>query len=335
MSINVAVVGLGYWGPNLARTFARLPGATLRVLCDANEERLAAVARDYPGVQTTPDYRRVFEDPGVDAVVLATPAGTHFELASAALRAGKHVLVEKPLAQSSAQARELVQLADGSHRILMVGHVFLYNPAVHKIKELIDAGALGRIYYVYAQRLNLGIIRQDVNALWNFAPHDISVINYWLGTSPVRVHARGYAYIQPGVEDVVFLTMEYPNGVAANVHVSWLDPHKVRRMTVVGSERMVEFDDTNAEARVVIYDKRVILDRQARVGNGVVTQAGDVLIPRIPWEEPLRAECRHFVQCILSEKRPLSDGLEGLEVVRVLQAASRALREDGAVSVRD
>ncbi|MEW6105724.1 MAG: Gfo/Idh/MocA family oxidoreductase [Bacillota bacterium] len=344
MAVSVAVVGLGYWGPNLARTFARLPRANLRVLCDANPARLAGTARDYPGVQATPDYNQVIGDSSIDAVVLATPAGTHYDLALAALQAGKHVLVEKPLAKTVAQAEVLIRVAKMHQRVLMVGHVFLYNPGVRKVKELIDSGALGRIYYIYAQRLNLGIIRQDVNALWNFAPHDISVINYWLGYAPLSVTARGYAYVQPGVEDVVFLTMEYPGGIAANVHVSWLDPHKVRRMTVVGSEKMVEFDDLRTEARVVVYTKRAVMSasvpslegqRGSGIENGIATYAGDVVIPRLPVEEPLKVECREFVESILEGKTPVSDGEEGLRVVRVLEAAEKSLRTMAPVALRD
>lgn len=342
MAVNVAVVGLGYWGPNLVRIFARLPGARLQTLCDSNEERLAAVASDHPGAQATPDYEAVLAASDVDAVVLATPAATHFEFASQALRAGKHVLVEKPLARTAAECRKLIELAEAHRRVLMVGHVFLYNAAVRKVKQLIDDGVLGHIYYVYAQRLNLGIIRQDVNALWNLAPHDISVINYWLGASPTNVFARGFAYVQPGVEDVVFMTLEYPGGVAANVHVSWLDPHKVRRITVVGSERMVEFDDVNPEARVVIYEKRAVA-AGTRVGaygtvpagtmTGVTTHTGDVIIPRIGLEEPLKAECQHFIECIAGGAEPLTGGTEGLRVVQVLEAADKALRNGVRVGI--
>lgn len=342
MEVNVAVVGLGYWGPNLARAFASTSGARLHTLCDSNGARLVAVARDYPGVRTTTDYGAVLAAPDVDAVVLATPAATHFKLAFAALQAGKHVLVEKPMAQSAAECRALIEQAEARRRVLMVGHVFLYNAAVRKIKELIDSGALGRLYYIYAQRLNLGIIRQDVNALWNLAPHDISVINYWLGAIPTVVLARGYAYVQPGIEDVFFMTLEYPGDVAANVHVSWLDPHKVRRITVVGSERMAEFDDMNPEARVVVYNKRAatppsipnvngVASSRGMSHRGVEVQAGDVTIPRIGFEEPLRAECEHFLECVTEGRRPLSDGAQGLQVVQVLEAAEESLRKGSRV----
>ena len=229
--INIAVIGLGHWGPNLARNFNALPNAYLHTLCDADPARLQRVGANYPAARQTTDYESVLADPDVDAVVLATPVHTHFKLASAALRAGKHTFVEKPLARSSDEARELVAMADARGLILMVGHVFLYNAAVRKVKEYIDSGELGEIYYIYAQRLNLGIVRQDVNALWNFAPHDISIINYWLGGAPARVDAHGYAFLQPGIEDVVFMNLEYAGGQAAGVHVSWLDPNKVRPMT--------------------------------------------------------------------------------------------------------
>jgi predicted dehydrogenase len=331
--LNIAVVGLGHWGPNLARNFNLLPDARLHTLCDADPARLQRVGANYPAARQTDDFDSVLADPAIDAVVLATPVHTHFKLASAALQAGKHTFVEKPLARTSAEARQLVELADARDLILMVGHVFLYNAAVRKVKEFIDTGELGEIYYIYAQRLNLGIVRQDVNALWNFAPHDISIINYWLDGAPVNVDAHGYAYLQPGIEDVVFMNLEYAGGQAAGVHVSWLDPNKVRRMTVVGSKKMVVYDDVSPDAKIKLFDKGV--DRKPGNGLGsyatfgefqLLLRAGDLLVPKINFTEPLRAECGAFVEAMRTGEPPLADGRNGLAVVEVLEAADRAMK---------
>jgi len=332
--LNIALIGLGYWGPNLARNLAVLSGARLYAVCDQRTERLEYFARQYPGVKTMSNAAEVFADPEVDAVVIATPVQTHFDLAAATLRAGKHVMVEKPLAQTSKQCEELISLAEVQKRILMVGHVFIYNAAVRKVKEYIQSGELGEIYYIYSQRLNLGVIRQDVNALWNFCPHDFSILRYWLESTPQRVFAHGYSYVQPGIEDVVFVTMDFPNGVGANVHISWLDPNKLRKMTVVGSEKMVIYDDVSADAKVMVYDKGVAKKPQGELSLGsyetfgqfqLLLRAGDVLIPKIDFQEPLKAECQHFVDCILSGVQPMTDGREGLEVVRMLEAAQASL----------
>jgi len=346
MNVNVALIGLGYWGPNLARNLVAVPGATLHTLCDLDSERLSRLSRQYPGVRLLTDYRMVLDDSQVDAVVIATPVHTHFQLAAEALRAGKHVLVEKPMAQTGDQCRKLIGMAEADGLLLMAGHVFLYNAAVQKIKEYIAAGLLGQVYYVYSQRLNLGIIRQDVNALWNFAPHDLSILNYWLGGAPLGVMARGYSYIQAGIEDVVFMTLDYPEGVGANVHISWLDPHKVRRLTVVGSEKMVVYDDVNADARVMVYDKGVTrkamapgeynfenasLGRFENYGEfQLLLRAGDVLIPKLDFVEPLKLECQHFVECIRDGRQPLSGGYDGLDVVQALEAAQQSLARNGA-----
>ena len=342
--INVAVVGLGHWGPNLARNIAALPDAHLHTLCDVRPERLEHVGRQYPSAKRQREFDAVLGDPDVDAVVIATPVCTHFELASATLRAGKHVLVEKPLARTSAQCRELIALSEEHGRILMVGHVFLYNAAVRKVKEYIQSGELGQVYYIYSQRLNLGIIRQDVNALWNFGPHDLSILCYWLDAAPERVLAQGYSYIQAGIEDVVFMTLDFPGGVGASVHISWLDPNKVRRMTVVGSEKMVVYDDVSANARIVVYDKGVTkkpndgpsLGRYESFGEfQLLLRAGDVLIPKLNFVEPLKVECQHFVECVCTGQRPLTDGYHGLRVVEALEAAQRAMswNRDHAVAV--
>jgi predicted dehydrogenase len=343
MTINVALAGLGYWGPNMARTISTLKNARLYALCEANADRLEQFGSLYSMAKLTTDYNTLLQDNDVHAIVLATPVHTHFELARAALKASKHVLVEKPLAQSSKECCELIGLAEGGGLTLMAGHIFMYNQAVRKVKEYIDSGLLGKIYYVYAQRLNFGIIRKDVNALWNFAPHDFSIINYWLGALPTSVVASGYSYIQPDIEDVVFITLNYPSGVGASVHISWLDPHKVRRITLVGSEKMVVYDDVSAEARVVIYDKGVTKKHESAAKTNkaslgrfesygeyqLLLRAGDVVIPKLDFVEPLKVECQHFIDCIQCGEKPLTDGHEGLRVVAILEAAQRSLEQNG------
>jgi predicted dehydrogenase len=340
VTVNVALVGLGYWGPNLARNLVLLKGGRLHTICDARPEQLARFGAQYPSATTTGDFDAVLANPEIHAVVLATPSVTHHPLAKAALLAGKHVLVEKPLATSSADCEELIAIADERRLTLMVGHVFIYNAAVRKVREYIDSGELGEVLYLYSQRLNLGQVRKDANALWNFAPHDLSIMGYWLQAEPEQVVARGYDYLQPGIEDVVFMTLDYPGGVGANVHISWLDPLKVRRMTVVGSEKMVVYDDVSTDARVLLYDKGVTRSgpipdpRAASLGSyetygefQLLLRAGDVLIPRIDFVEPLKLETQHFIDCILSGETPQTDGRDGLRVVRALEAAQRSLEE--------
>jgi predicted dehydrogenase len=337
MTVRLALVGLGYWGPNLARNLAILDNAELVALCDANEERLRRIGRQYPSARLVPSFADVLADDAIDAVVVATPVDTHFDLCRAALAAGKHVMVEKPLATSSAECETLIELAAAQGRTLMVGHVFVYNAAVNKVKEYIDAGEIGDVYYVYSQRLNLGQVRHDVNAMWNFAPHDLSIMCHWFGTEPTNLTARGHSYIQPGIEDVVFLNMEYPEGILASVHISWLDPLKVRRMTIVGSEKMVVYDDVSADAKVTVYDRGVtkqLIDKtEASLGSyrtygefQLLLRAGDVLIPKLDFVEPLKIECQHFVDCIRTGETPVSDGRQGLWVVRALEAAQRSLQ---------
>ena len=336
MTVRLAHVGLGYWGPNLARVLSSIDGAELTVLCDANAERLQRFGRLYPTSRLTTSFEDVIADKVVDAVVLATPVATHFELARAALESGKHVLVEKPLASSGGECETLIEIADRQDLRLMVGHVFVYNAAVRKVKEYINNGEIGDVYYVYSQRLNLGQVRQDVNAMWNFAPHDLSIMSYWFGTEPQNITARGHAFIQDGIEDVVFMNMEYPGGIGASVHISWLDPHKVRRMTVVGSEKMVVYDDVSADAKITVYDRGVtkkLLDAGSASLGGFGTfgefqlllRAGDVLIPKVDFVEPLKVECQHFVDAVRTGETPLTDGRHGLGVVRALEAAQLSL----------
>jgi predicted dehydrogenase len=329
--IGVAVVGTGDWGANLVRNFSALPGARLVALCDADAETLRRASARFPGARAAPRVEEVAEDSAIQAVVVSASAASHYTLAKTLLLAGKDVFVEKPLALSVAHAEELVTLAARQQRILMVGHLLLYHPAVRYLKDLVQRGELGDLLYVTSQRLNLGKVRRDENALWSFAPHDLSVILHLLDAEPVDVAARGAAFLQPQVDDVVFLSLRFADGRMAHVHVSWLDPHKLRKFTVVGSLKMAVFDDMEASEKIRIYDKGV--DRPGKIVSyteALTVRSGDITIPRIDLQEPLRLECLHFVECVRDRKTPLSDGTSGLAVVRVLAAAQSSLESGGA-----
>lgn len=329
--LRIGLIGYGYWGPNLARNFHQLPDAELVACADADPARLAEIARLYPSIkQTAADARELIENPTLDGVVIATPARSHFPLVSQALSAGKHVLVEKPLALSTADARALVELAHAHNRILMVGHTFEYNPAVWKIKELLDAGALGELFYIYSNRVNLGRVQTDINALWSIAPHDVSIMLSLLNTMPVSVSAHGATYLHPGVEDVVFALLQFPNNIVGHIHASWLDPSKTRLMTLVGSEKMIVYDDVDPEAKLKIYDKGVYKRGDAFGEFQLRVRSGDLYIPKIDLTEPLKYECAHFIECIRDNKTPRTDGENGLRVVRVLEAAQQSLQQNGA-----
>ncbi|MBI3913800.1 MAG: Gfo/Idh/MocA family oxidoreductase [Chloroflexi bacterium] len=326
---RIGLIGYGYWGPNLARNFHALANAQLVAIADADAARLAEPARLFHA-RTYTDANEILRDPTLDAVAIATPARTHFDLARAALERGKHVLVEKPLAMNSREARTLIALAAEKQRMLMVGHTFEYNPAVWKIRELIAARALGDVYYIYSNRVNLGRVQQDINALWSIAPHDVSILLYVLGALPLDVSARGAAYVGDHVEDVVFVTLSFPNKVIAHIHASWLDPSKVRQMTIVGSEKMIVYDDVDPEARLRIYDKGVYKRGDAYGEFQLKVHSGDITIPKLEMTEPLHNECAHFIECIRENKTPRTDGENGLRVVRVLEAAQESLEKNGA-----
>jgi predicted dehydrogenase len=333
--IRIAIAGLGYWGPNLARNFAGLPDTEVRWLCDADEEALARAATALGVARITVALDEVLADPEVDAVVLATPVPTHADLAVRVLQAGKHCFVEKPLAQSSADAERAVDAAQAAGRILMVGHLLEYHPGVRKLKEIADSGDLGDIHYIYSNRLNLGVLRADENALWSLGAHDVSVVLYLAGgEEPSECQARGESYMQAGIEDVVFCFLRFPSGLAAHLHLSWLDPHKERRFTVVGSRRMATFDDMDLERKVTVYDKG--FDERVGSYGEYITRSGDIWSPRVPAVEPLRVECEHFVACVRDGRTPRSDGESGLRVVRVLEALQQSLdataREAGAAA---
>ncbi|HET6848564.1 MAG TPA: Gfo/Idh/MocA family oxidoreductase [Gaiellales bacterium] len=325
--VRIGVVGLGYWGPNLARNFSQLPEADLVWCCDADEERRERVAAQFPKARLTARYEDLLEDEQLDAVVVATPVPTHHALAREALLAGKHVFVEKPLAWTAADARDLDALSNETGRTLMVGHLLRFHPGVVKLRHLIDSGELGDVLYVYGNRQNLGVIREDENALWSLGVHDISVVLYLLGGRPVEVSARGESYVRPGVEDVVFGYLKLATGQVGHLHMSWLDPHKMRKMTVVGSKRMAVFDDMEAERKVTVYDKGPM-----EIAPGkITTHTGDITIPAISREEPLRIECRAFIDAVREggHDHP-ANGAEGVAVVEVLQGMQRSLEEGGA-----
>jgi len=321
--LRVAVAGLGYWGPNIARNVARLSDAELAWCCDASEANRARVADQFPGVRFTADLDEVLADDSVDAVALATPVPSHASLALRVLEAGKHCFVEKPMAQSAADAEAVVAAARAAGRVLMVGHLLEYHPGVMKLKELIDGGELGRILYIYGNRLNLGKLRADENALWSLGAHDVSVLLRLAGEEPYEVEARGESYMREAIEDVVFCFLRFPSGLAAHLHLSWLDPHKERRFTVVGETRMATFDDMALEGKIMIYDKG--FDERTNSYGEYITRSGDIWSPRISNVEPLRTEIRHFVDCIRSGETPISDGVAGLRVVRVLEGLQQSL----------
>ncbi|HTW41507.1 MAG TPA: Gfo/Idh/MocA family oxidoreductase [Solirubrobacteraceae bacterium] len=323
--IRVGVVGLGYWGPNLARNLAAIPGCELSWLCDTDEQTRAKLAPSFPTARLTANLDDLLGDPQLDAIVLATPVPTHAELAIAVARAGKHCFVEKPLAITAADAQRAVDAAARAGRILMVGHLLEYHPAVARLKGLVESGELGALYYLYGNRLNLGVLRADENALWSLGAHDVSVALHLIDEEPEVCLAHGASFVRAGVQDVVFCYLRFPSGVVAHLHLSWLDPHKERRITVVGAQRMATFDDMLIEGKLTIYDKGFDEDTRSPSGTRYSARAGDTYSPRMPNVEPLRVECEHFIECVRSGATPRSDGLSGLRVVRVLEALQRSL----------
>lgn len=327
---RVALVGTGYWGPNIASSFEATKRAQLAWLCDINPDNLARAATSRPDVPTTDSFARVIADPTVEAVAISTPTATHFSLARQALEAGKHVLVEKPLTSTSAEAAELTRLAAEKGRVLMVGHVFLYNAGIRALKELIDLGEIGDVHYLSFERTNLGPVRTDVNALWDLASHDISIICDLLDAPPDGVSAQGQSFLNPAIEDVVFATFSYADGRQAHVHASWLNPRKVRLLSVVGSKKMVIWNDLDQRAPLQIVDKRVEYPAPGTFYEfKTVCVDGGTVIPQIPVPPPLQEECAHFLDCIETGATPRSDGRNGEVVVRILEAASESLRRGG------
>jgi predicted dehydrogenase len=324
--LTVGLAGLGYWGPNLARNLDELPGLELAWLCDSDEERLESYAARFPDAHRTTRFDDLLEDQGLGAVAIATPVVTHFDLTRQALLAGKNVFVEKPLALSSALGEQLVALAEERGLVLMPGHLLLYHPGVAKLKELVAAGDLGRLLYVYGNRQNLGQIRRDENALWSLGAHDLSVILHLVDEEPIEAWARGESFLNPGVEDVVFCYLRFPSGVVAHMHLSWLDPHKMRRMTVVGDRKMAVFDDMELERKMTVYDKGP--EQRADTWGEWQTRTGDISIPKVANEEPLRLECEHFLHLLRGEDDRFAAARDGLAVVRALEQLQASLERE-------
>ncbi|MFM7363020.1 MAG: Gfo/Idh/MocA family protein [Cuspidothrix sp.] len=340
--ITIAQIGCGYWGPNLLRNLSTNPKCQVKWVAEESPQRRAYVETNFPKTKTETNWEKVVNDPEVNGVVIATPASSHYQLTKAALKAGKHVLVEKPLAMSTLEADELVSLAEETGRVLMVGHTFLYNSAVRYVKEFIERGELGEIYYIYSKRLNLGQIRTDVNAWWNLAPHDISILLYLMnGELPSSVIAHGIDYIQPGIEDVVFATLIWDNKVTAHIHVSWLDPGKIRQMTLVGSKKMLIYDDVSDD-KIKILDKGI--DRLPKIGERMdydnvnnyqlLQRTGDVFLPKIDFQEPLKVEISHFLECISKNKESLTGKIHARDVVAILEAGQQALKTGVAMPLK-
>jgi len=328
--INVAVIGAGNWGKNLVRNFASLDNVELKYICDLNEGIQKRMSSLYPHAKVISDMDEAFDDKDVDAVVVAVDAPLHFEVASAALQAGKHTYVEKPLTLTSEDSKKLIDFAAEKKVKLMVGHLLEYHPAVNYIKDAIASGEIGKPLYLYCQRVNLGIVRKKENAWWSLAPHDISVACYLFDAEPVSVSASGQAYLQEGIEDVVFANLKFADGRMAHIHVSWLDPHKIRKITLVGNQKMIVFDDMEAAEKIRIYDKSAEVKRSVDdYAEAISLRVGDILIPKIPSIEPLREECKHFITCIINDTTPRSDGADGLRVVKVLEAGSKSLSQGG------
>jgi predicted dehydrogenase len=330
--INVAVIGCGYWGPNLVRNFHEVPDAQVAIVCDTDRNRLDFIKKRYPSLKVTKDARTIFDDPEIDAVCIATPVVSHFELAHQALLHDKHVLVEKPMTRHIHEAEELIKVAEERKRVLMVGHTFEYHGAVRKIKEIVEKGELGKVFYVDSSRLNTELFRGDINVLWDLAPHDISILLFVLEKKPIALRAEGRCYIREGIEEVAFLTIYFPQNIVAHIHVSWLAPLKFRRTVIVGSKKMILYDDLDYSDKVKVYDKgvEVVEDVNSLLGRQLLFRTGDVSVPRLDQTEPLRRECTHFIQCVREGRRPQTDGRVGLEVVKVLDAAQRSMEERGA-----
>jgi predicted dehydrogenase len=324
--VRVGVIGCGYWGPNLIRNFSEIPSAELVAVSDLREDRLKTVQNVYHEIVVTTNHKELF-DLGLDAVVVATPPATHYGLAREALEHRLNVLVEKPLTTNSFQAEELVELANQKNLILMVGHTFEFNSAVHYLKKLIDTGEVGKIHYVDTARLNLGLFQRDMNVLWDLAPHDLSIITYILGMDPLSIEVYGTDCVYKGIHDVVYMNLLFPGNILAQIHVSWLDPCKVRRVTVVGSKKMVVYNDIEPLEKIKIYDKGVdVPDYTSSFGEFQCSyRYGDVVIPNIKLTEPLRQECQHFLDCIINHTKPLTSGEEGLKIVRILEIAQKSL----------
>ena len=330
-SINIGVIGYGYWGPNLVRNFAEIPGAKIKTISDFKPELLAKVQARYPNIQVTTDCRDIFTDPKIDAVAIATPVSTHFDLAMAALQAGKHVLVEKPITVSSEQAMRLIEEAEKRNLVLMVDHTFVYTGAVRKMRDLVVANTMGDIYYYDSVRVNLGLFQHDVNVIWDLAVHDLSIMNYVLPYQPYAVSATGMSHVPGEPENIAYLTLFFEGNLIAHIHVNWLAPVKVRRTLLGGSQRMIVFDDLEPSEKIKIYDKGITVSGNSESVYQMLIgyRAGDMWAPKLDMTEALRTEGLHFLNCIQTGDRPITDGQAGLRVVRILEAATESMRKQG------
>ncbi len=328
---NAAVIGCGYWGPNLVRNLSSLESVTMRMVCDKNRERLEHLGKLYPQIETTTEVGRILDDPLIDMVAIATPVSTHYAIAAECLKKGKNIFVEKPLATSSAECKKLIRLAEDCSRVLMVGHTFVYTQTVRKIKEIVDSGEIGEVMYVCCRRLNLGLFQKDINVAWDLAPHDLSIILYIMNEKPLSVNCQGQAHVSHAVEDVTIISLTFPNGGFAMIQSSWIDPRKVREITIVGTKKMIVYDDTEPLEKIKIYDKHVQVpphyDTFAEFQYSY--HYGDILSPFVREVEPLKIECQHFVDCVEKAARPDSSGYEGLTVVEILEAATESLKRGG------
>jgi len=332
--IRIGIVGCGYWGPNFVRNFNQIPGSSVVAICDLRQERLEEIRQLFPDIKTYNTVDPLLNDKNIDAVVISTPATTHYAVAKAALENNKHVLVEKPLSVKTADCEDLIRLARNSGKVLMVGHTFLFNPAVRKMKELLDRKTLGKLYYIHCRRTNLGPLRKDVNAVWDLCAHDIAIINYLLGNKPLKASARAARFLSHRVEDVGFITLEYPRNILVHAHVSWLDPKKIREMTIIGSKKMLVYDDTNSLEPIRVYDKKVMKKKYDRPYHDfkefqLIITDGEVTIPKVNMTEPLKHECQHFLDSIIKNVAPLTDGKNGLETVAVLEAIDKSIKNNG------
>jgi len=331
-TLNVAVIGCGYWGPNLIRNFDSLAGCRVKTVCDLDTERLAHMKQIYPAVETTTNYETILHDGDIEAVAIATPVRLHYQFAKQSLLAGKHTYIEKPMAASARECQDLIEVAAGQRRTLLVGHTFIYSSPVRVMKEMVTSGYLGEIFYISSQRLNLGLFQKDINVAWDLGPHDISIILYLFGETPTFVNCQGKAHVNENIEDITTMTLEFANKKIAVIQNSWLDPNKIRKMTIVGSQRMLVYDDTEPLEKIKIYDKRVEMPPHYETFGEFhyAYHYGDIHSPYIKQAEPLKVLCQKFLECIQTGAKPESSGVEGLHVVQVLEAASESLKRGGA-----
>jgi predicted dehydrogenase len=330
--MNIAIIGCGHWGKNYIRIFSDTPKAKLSICCDSNANALKSISTKYPEISTTTNYNEILSNKDISIVIVSTPASSHYEIIKTALESGKDVLAEKPLTIKLEESEKLVEIAKSKNRILMVGHTFLFNPAIRKIKEYIQNGTVGSIYYMHSTRTHLGLVREDVNAIWDLATHDVSIFNYFLDKMPVSVSAVGGCYLKKGREDTAFITLTYPENVIANIQVSWVDSNKVREIQVIGSKTRIVFDDLNNLERIKIYEKGITVGDKPYNDFGefqYILRDGDIISPKIDLYEPLKAQCDHFLDCVEKRETPLTDGKNGLDIVRVMCAIEKSVKNNG------